>query len=132
MISSIGLTVPSTLLTWAILTNFVRSLNSFLKASISKLPSSSIGTTFKAMPFRAICNCQGTMFEWCSISETITSSPAFIKPSTNEEATRLMLSVVPRVKIISLVDLALINFRNVSRALSCNSVACCDNQCTPL
>ena len=59
-----------------------------------------------------------------STAETITSSPSFMNSSENEEATRLSPSVVPRVKTISVVDFALINFLTVSRAPSCNSVAC--------
>ena len=41
------------------------------------------------------------MFEWCSISETTTSSPGFRNFRAHECATRLIDSVVLRVKMIS-------------------------------
>ena len=49
------------------------------------------------------------MLLWCSIMETSTSSPLprLFKPQ--EYATKLMASVVPRTKMTSLVDLALMN-----------------------
>ena len=93
---------------------------------MSSFPLSSIGITFSAMPRFAACNCHGTMFEWCSITDTITSSPSAMNASQNDAATRLMLSVVPRVKIISSVFGALMNWRTVSRAASCRSVARCE------
>ena len=85
---------------------------------MSSLPLSSIGITFRAMPRFAAWSCQGTMLLWCSIAEMITSSPSPIKASQNDDTTRLMLSVVPRVKIISSVLGALMKRRTVSRAAS--------------
>ena len=85
-----------------------------------------MGITLMAMPFLAACSCQGTMLEWCSMTLTITSSPSRIMASQKELTTRLMLSVVPRVKTISSVLPALTNCLTVSRAASCRSVACCD------
>jgi len=49
----------------------------------------------------------------------------------SEEAKRFILSVVPRVKMISFVLRALMKRRTVSREASCNSVACCERKCTP-
>ena len=43
-----------------------------------KQPSSVIGMYLTLMPRFMACNCQGTMFEWCSISVTSTSSPGCI------------------------------------------------------
>ena len=57
---------------------------------------------------------------------SITSSPGCMKASQNDDATRLMLSVVPRVNTISDVLPALMNVRTASRAASCRSVACCE------
>ena len=52
-------------------------------------------------PFSAARICQGTRFEWCSISvRRITSPlPTFFRPHAFE--TRFTDSVVPRVKTIS-------------------------------
>ena len=54
-----------------------------------------------------------------------------MKASPKQEATRLMLSVVPRVKTISDALRAFRKRRTVSRAASCSSVACCERKCTP-
>ena len=131
IISFAGLTVPNTLLTWAKLTSLVRSEKSFSYSSNNSSPLSFMGITFSTIPLRAACNCQGTILLWCSMTETITSSPSFIWLSAKEEANRLMLSVVPRVNTISLLLRALIKRRTVSREASCNSVACWDRKCTP-
>ena len=96
-------TVPSTLLTWATLTNFVRGVRCEMRDERSSWPSSVMGKCLTTMPRFWACNCQETMFEWCSISVTSTSSPACICDSQNDDATRLMASVVPRVKTISSV-----------------------------
>ena len=126
IISFTGFIVPSTLLTCATLTILVRSLKSFLYSSIRISPLSFIGITFRQMPFFAACSCHGTMLEWCSMVETITSSPSPINSSANDDTTRFSASVVPLVNITSLVDFALINALTFSRAASCRSVACCD------
>ena len=131
MISLTGLTVPRTLLTCMTLTSFVFSLNNFSYSSRSSVPSSLMGMTRRRMFLRCCCSCQGTMLEWCSIVLTMTSSPSSMQPSTKDEATRFRLSVVPRVKTISLVERALTNFLTVSRAASWRSVACCESQWTP-
>ena len=60
---------------------------------------------------------------WCSIVLTITSSPACISCWQKEEATRLMASVVPRVKTISCALSASMKRRTVSRLCSSMSVA---------
>ncbi len=129
--SRTGLMVPSTLLTCVRLTMRVRSLKSFSYSSRRSRPSSVMGTMRSLMPCRACRSCHETMLLWCSISEMMTSSPSFIKAWPKHEATRLMLSVVPRVKTISLVERALRKRRTVSRDASCSSVACCERKCTP-
>ena len=93
---------------------------------MSSSPSSLIGITLSTIPMRCACNCHGTMLEWCSITDTITSSPGFINASTKELATRFMLSVVPLVNTTSEVEAALMNCRTHSLAASCKSVACCE------
>ena len=90
-----------------------------------------MGITRRTMPRCMACSCQGTMLLWCSIVETMTSSPACICDRQKVAARRLMLSVVPRVKMISLVERALMNLRTVSRLASCSSVACWERKCTP-
>ena len=55
------------------------------------------------------------MFEWCSIAETSTSSPGASSGLAKLCATRLIPSVVSRVKMISCVDAALKNARTRSR-----------------
>ena len=85
-----------------------------------------MGITRTFIPLRSACNCHGTMLEWCSIADTMTSSPSCMKAAVKLEATRFMLSVVPRVKMISRVEPAFMNPLTRSRAASCRSVACCD------
>ena len=124
IISLIGLTVPNTLDTCTTLTIFVLSLKSFSYSSIRSSPRSFIGITFRLIRFRSASSCQGTMLLWCSITETITSSPGLRNSSPKLDANKLMLSVVPLVNTISFIEPALMNFRTVSRLASCNSVAC--------
>ena len=131
IISFTGLIVPSTFETCATETRRVRVEKSFSYSSSNSSPRSFIGITFKTIPLRAACNCHETMLLWCSIKETINSSPSFIWLSAKVDATRLMLSVVPRVKTISEMLRALINLRTVSREASCKLVACCERKCTP-
>ena len=63
------------------------------------------------------------MFEWCSNLERIISSPFTSFESETDEATKLIASVAPLKKIISLEDSALINSLTISLASSCLSVA---------
>ena len=42
-------------------------------------PASVMGATRSSVPWASRSICQGTIFEWCSISEIITSSPALMK-----------------------------------------------------
>ena len=113
------------------LTILVFGLIIFSKACKSIAPLSSIGMTFNTMPFRGCWSCQGTILEWCSTVETMTSSPSCMKASLKLEAIRFNPSVVPRVKTISFTLFALMNLRTVSRAPSWSSVACWLSQCTP-
>ena len=135
MMSATGLMVPNTLLTYVMLSSFVRSVKYVAMSSQqtepsalqpTRRPSSVMGRCFTTMPRRSACNCQGTMLLWCSISVTNTSSPGCICDSQKDDATKLMASVVPRVKMISSVFLAWMNARTFSRAASCRSVACCE------
>ena len=131
IISFTGLIVPSTLDTWVTLTILVRSEKRFSYSSSNSSPLSFIGMTLIAIPLRAANNCQGTILLWCSITETITSSPSCMNSSPKLETIKLMLSVVPRVKMTSRVLRALMNWRTVSREASCSSVACWDKKWTP-
>jgi hypothetical protein len=56
------------------------------------------------MPRSSRSICHGTMLEWCSISEITISSPACRNVRPQECATRLIDSVVLRVKMISSVE----------------------------
>ena len=109
-ISAIGLTVPKTLETCATAISFVFSEINSGNFSICKTPLSEKGSLTILAFFRCAASCHGTRFEWCSISETIISSPLLIKASQKEKATRFTLSVVPFVKSISSLDSALIKF----------------------
>ena len=129
--SRTGLTVPSTLLTCVMLTIFVRLLKSFSYSSMRRRPSSVMGTTRSRMPCLCCTSCHETMLLWCSISLMMTSSPSFMQACPKHDATRLMLSVVPRVKTISPVLRAFRKRRTVSLDASCSSVACCERKCTP-
>ncbi len=73
---------------------------------MSKDPLSNMGITFKIASVFSHNICQGTILEWCSKAETITSSPLFISDA-KPEATILILCVVPEVKIISYAFFAL-------------------------
>ena len=130
-ICSTGLTVPSTLLTWQMLTMRVRGVKRRSYSSRSSSPRSLMGITLTTMPRLRAWSCQGTMLEWCSMTETMTSSPSVMQASAKDDATRLRPSVVPRVKTISEVERALMKRRTVSRAASWSSVACWESQCTP-
>ena len=76
MMSEIGLTVPRTLETCATATIFVRSESSRSYSSITSSPASFMGMTLRLARFSSQIICQGTMLEWCSMAETMTSSPA--------------------------------------------------------
>ena len=109
-IVAIGLIVPSEFDTWTTATIFVRSVSRPSSRSIRSSPSSVIGSTFRCAPFSSQMSCQGTMFEWCSISVMSTSSPLPMFARPNVCATRLIASVVPRTKMISREFGALRNF----------------------
>ena len=96
----------------------VRGVSRRSSSSRITSPSSSMGTDRRRAPFSSHSICQGTMFEWCSSPDTSTSSPARIFVRPNVEATRLMASVVPRVKMISRVEAALRKAWTFARAAS--------------
>ena len=54
------------------------------------------------------------MLEWCSMAERMISSPGLRVDRPQVAATRLMPSVVPRVKMISRASAALMNFAHGS------------------
>ena len=95
------------------------------------MPSSSIGMWRSTMPRSSRSICHGTMFEWCSISEITTSSPASRNARAQACATRLIDSVVLRVKTISDADGAPMKARTFSRTPSYWSVASTESVCTP-
>ena len=68
------------------------------------MPSSAdVGMKRSVAPSRCARSCHGTMFEWCSITEITISSPACRLASPQDCATRLIDSVVLRVKTTSCV-----------------------------
>ena len=97
-------------------TIFVRSVRSARKSSSSTSPASFTGATRRIARFSAQSICHGTMFEWCSIAVITTSSSAFRFARPHVCATRLIASVVPRVKTISFSSRAWMNFFTVVRA----------------
>ena len=76
-ISRTGLTVPSTLDTYATETILVRSLTrpSRAAAARSSRPSSVTSNQRSTAPVRCASSCHGTRLEWCSITEMTISSP---------------------------------------------------------
>ena len=114
-----GLIVPSALERWTNAASFTRPLFSNRSYS-SKInsPASVNGTTFRVAPVRSHSICQGTMLEWCSMPVMTISSPAFTTLPPKLLATRLMLSVVLRVKTISWTLAAFRKARTFSRAPS--------------
>ena len=82
------------------------------------MPSLRIGITRSTMPRSSRSICHGTMFEWCSISEMTTSSPGASRARAHPCATRLIDSVVPRVKMTSRADAPPMSARTFSRTPS--------------
>ncbi len=109
--------VPSTFDICVIATIFVRGESSRSKAARSSAPSSVIGAKRSTAPFRSRRKCQGTMFEWCSISVSTISSPAAIC-GARPDATMLIACVPPLVKTISPGSSALTKRATVARAFS--------------
>ena len=82
-----------------------------------------MGQTFSVAPVCSHTSCHGTMFEWCSIQVTSTSSPGAEIRAAPARATRLMPSVQPLVKTTSRVSAALMNRFTAARVPSYASVA---------
>ena len=122
-ISAIGLMVPRTFDMCVTLTTFVRSPISERSESRSSWPSESMPAYRSTAPVRCATSCHGTMFEWCSISVSTTSSPSRRLASPQARATRLMDSVVLRVKTMSSAFAAPMCRAAFSRTLSYASVA---------
>ena len=71
------------------------------------------------------------MFEWCSRPVRRTSSPSFRTELAKPAATRLIASVVPRVKTTSRGARAPRNRATFARAPSYSAVAFSDRKCVP-
>ena len=71
------------------------------KASKSKKPSSETGTYASSASRSWHNNCQGTMFEWCSISVSTTRSPRCTFWRPHVYATRLIAAVALAVNTVS-------------------------------
>ncbi len=71
------------------------------------------------------------MLEWCSIADTNIRSPGFKLARPQEAATKLILSVVPRVQIICFASGAFKNLATLVRAASNFTVARSANACAP-
>ena len=80
-------------------------------------------TNFRTAPVLAATSCQGTIFEWCSATDKITSSPGCSVLNPHVFATKLIASVAPRVNTISSGVDALIKLANFCRASSYADVA---------
>ena len=129
-ISATGLTVPSTFDTYATEMILVRSLisPSAAAASRSSRPSAVTSNQRSTAPVRSASSCQGTMLEWCSITEMTISSPAR-RPAPSVWAHRLRASDAFLVKTISSERLAPTNWAIVARAPSNASVASAPSRC---
>ncbi len=90
-----------------------------------------MGTTRITAPVALASICHGTMLLWCSIVVRTISSPAFTFARPHVWATRLIASVVPRVKTISFSLAAPRKRRTRSRAASNASVASWERRWTP-
>jgi hypothetical protein len=110
--------VPSAFETCEIDTNRVRGPSSFSYASSTTRPRSSTGATRRRAPVSDASCCQGTMLAWCSSQLITISSPAATLRRPQLLATRLMASVAPRVKTMSLGEGAFKKRRTLSRAAS--------------
>ena len=117
--SATGLIVPSVLETCVkanTLTSGVRRRSSDER---SRSPSSPVtGTNLRVAPVRRATSCQGTRLLWCSISVSRMASPLARFAPPQLAATRLIDSVVPRVKMISSGASALTNLATRARAPS--------------
>ena len=100
-ISRTGLTVPRAFETCVTATTRVRGERMSSRAWRRNSPALFIGMTRRFARFSWHRICHGTMFEWCSMAETMTSSPACTCVRPQLEATKLIPSVAPRVQMIS-------------------------------
>mmetsp|Transcript_72494 Transcript_72494/g.221986 ORF Transcript_72494/g.221986 Transcript_72494/m.221986 type:complete len:223 (+) Transcript_72494:442-1110(+) len=126
-----GLAQPSTLDTWARLTRRVRSVSTSSSSEQSKVPSGVRPKKRSLQPTSAASICQGTRFEWCSMTVSKISSPGPTFARAHVRATRLIASVALRVKTISHGSAAFTNFATRARAPSNASVARIDIVCMP-
>ncbi len=94
-ISRTGLTVPSTLETWARASSLTSAVIAARNASRSSAPSAVISATLTVAPVRCATSCQGTMLAWCSMRDTRMVSPARSRGSAHEYATRFSAKVAP-------------------------------------
>ena len=99
--SATGLIVPREFEMCVKANSFTSCVSNLGRCARSKVPSSRTGTKRSRAPVRSANNCHGTRLLWCSISVRRMTSPSRINFPPHAWATRLMLSVVPRVKMIS-------------------------------
>ena len=100
----------------------MRSVSSEPSSERSSWPSSVSGMYRRTAPVTWAVSCQGTMFEWCSMSVRRISSPSFRNFRPQPWATRFSDSVVPRVNTIVRVSGAPKNDASLARAPSKASV----------
>jgi hypothetical protein len=98
---------------------------------MSKEPLSFIGITFRLAPVFSHNICQGTILLWCSKAETIISSP-FFNSEEKPLATKLILCVVPEVKMIFMfnVDKIRADFPILKRTVHGKPLVYFDNAAT--
>ena len=122
--SATGLIVPSELEMWVIASNFTWGVRNWSRREASSRPMSPVtGRQTSRAPVCSVSSCQGTILLWCSISVSRMMSPARTCLAPQACATRLMPSVVPRVKMISSGVRALTNWAARARAASKAAVA---------
>ena len=121
--SAAGLTVPSVLETWVKAKTFTSGVSSRSSCDRSRSPSSPVTGRYRSVaPVLCATSCQGTRLLWCSISVRRITSPFLRFAPPQLEATRLIDSVVPRVKMISDGEAALMNLATRVLAPSKSSV----------
>ncbi len=117
--SATGLIVPRVLETWVKAKSLTSGVRTRSSAERSRRPSSPVtGRYLRVAPVARAASCQGTRLLWCSISVSRMTSPFFRFATPQLEATRLIDSVVPRVKMISSGAAALTNLATRARAPS--------------
>mmetsp|Transcript_11240 Transcript_11240/g.23463 ORF Transcript_11240/g.23463 Transcript_11240/m.23463 type:complete len:206 (-) Transcript_11240:497-1114(-) len=130
-ISSTGFTHPRVLETCASEMSLVRGPTISLNCAMSSVSFSANPTNFSTQPVRSANSCHGTMLLWCSMTDSITSSPSLRFWAPHVFATRLIASEALRVYTTSRQLAALMNLATFCREFSYASVDLALKACTP-